>query len=65
MAVRAANVTLGNLSLKNFQRDSIAHHSADITLLRTANMVEFEDHGVSLAAVNAGMHKKVVAYVDR
>jgi hypothetical protein len=60
MAVGATNHALGHLPLQSFFGCAAADHDADIALLLTLDVIEFKDHDIAFAAVDAWMRIQVL-----
>jgi hypothetical protein len=58
VAVGAPYVALGDLGVDGLERETLPGHQAHVALLDAANVVELQDDGVSLTAVDARMGQK-------
>lgn len=58
MTVRAANNAFFDLALKLFKRGSLHDEIGDFRRL-VSHVIEFEDHGIGLATVDAGVLAKI------
>lgn len=59
MAIGASNLTFEELRLNPGNRIRAADHVSDLPLFFAADVVEFKDHGIALAAIDAGMRCQI------
>jgi hypothetical protein len=63
MAVRAANIALGDLCLDGVERPSTLNHHRNNFYLAPSHMVKFKYNGVTLSTIYTGMSIKIIPNV--